>query len=77
MEVKMTHTDIYQCLPNIYRDQTVNVSTAREWVVHFSSDNNSGSDPQVQTFTSIACRLFITGKDVSLMAVILLKTAVL
>lgn len=38
-------------------------STVRWWVVPFSSDN-SGSRPQVQTFTSAACRLsFIAGEN--------------
>ena len=33
-------SDIHRCLLNIYRDQTVDVSTVREWVACFSSGNN-------------------------------------
>ena len=48
---KFTPTDIHQCLLNIYGDQTVDVSTARLWVVHFSSsDSDNGSLPLVQNF---------------------------
>ncbi|MFV1073149.1 hypothetical protein, partial [Klebsiella pneumoniae] len=51
-------TDINSCLLNIYGDQTVDVSTVRWWVVHFSSgDSDSGSPPLVQMVTSTACRL--------------------
>jgi len=37
---KIAPTDIHWCLLNIYGDQTVDVSTARQWVVRFSSGNN-------------------------------------
>ena len=48
---KNSSTDIHQCLLNIYGDQTVDVSTARLWVVHFSSsDSDNGSLPLVQNF---------------------------
>ena len=42
----------------------MDVSTVRQWVVHFSSgDSDSGSPPLVQIFMSVACRLlFIAGK---------------
>ena len=40
-EEKMTPFDIHQCLLNICADQTVDVSTVRWWVVHFSSDNSN------------------------------------
>jgi len=47
-------------LLNVYGDQTVDVSTVRWWVVHFSSgDSESGSALLVQVFTSAACRLFV------------------
>jgi len=36
----MASTDIYQCLLNVYGDQTVDVSTVRWWVGHFSSGNS-------------------------------------
>ena len=55
------------CLLNVYGDQTVDVSTVRQWVVRFSS-GDSGSPLLVQTafsFTSTACRLlFIAGENV-------------
>ena len=34
---KMAPIDIHQYLLNVYGDQTVDVSTVRQWVVHFSS----------------------------------------
>jgi len=48
----------------VYGDQTVDVNTLRQWVVHFSSDHNySGSAPLVQTYMSLAYSLlFIAGK---------------
>ena len=64
---------------NIYGDQTVDVSTARWWVVHFSrGNNNCGSPPLVQDVMSKACRLlFIAGKNAKLMVVTVLKISVL
>jgi len=61
----MAPTDINQCLMSINGDQTLDVSTVRQWVVHFSSgDSNSGSPSVVQIFTSVACTLlFITGEN--------------
>ena len=60
---KLAPTDIHQWLLNIDGDQTVDVSTVRGWVVHFSSgDSSSGSPVLVQIFRSVAYRiLFITG----------------
>ena len=40
---KMVPTDIHQHLLNIYGDQTVDVSTVRQWVVHFSRHGNTDS----------------------------------
>ena len=37
---KMAPTDIHQHLLNIYGDQTVDVSTVRQWVVCFSSGDS-------------------------------------
>ena len=56
---------IHQHLLNVNRDQTVGVSTVREWVVHFSSgDSASGSPLSAQMFMSVACRLvLVTGKN--------------
>ena len=34
---KMAPTDIHQCLLDVYRDQTMDVSTMRQWVMYFSS----------------------------------------
>ena len=49
------------------------------WVVHFSSGNSdSGLPPLLQIFMSMACRLlFITGKNVQLMVVTVLRNGVL
>ena len=41
---KMAPIDIHQCLLNVYGDQTVDVSTVRQWVVHFSSGNSDVKD---------------------------------
>ena len=60
---KMASLDIHQCLLNVFGDQTVNVSTVRQWVVHFSN-GEGGSPLLVQIFTSMVCRLlFITGEN--------------
>ena len=60
---KMASIDIHQCFPNIYGDQTVDVSTVRRWVVHFSS-GYSGSPSLVQILMRVAWRLlFIAGKN--------------
>jgi len=37
-------TDIYQHLLNIYGDQTVDVSTVRQWVECFSRDDSNAKD---------------------------------
>jgi len=48
---KVAPIDIHWHLPNISRDQTVDVSSVRWWVVHFSiDDGNSGSPLLVQFF---------------------------
>ena len=62
---KMAPTDIHLHLLNIEGDQTVDVSTVRQWVVHFSSgDSNRGSPLMVHIFMSVAHRLFfIAGKN--------------
>ena len=60
---KMAPVDIHECLLNVSGDQTVDASTARWWVVCFSS-GDSGSLLLAQTL-SMACRLFFTvGKNV-------------
>jgi len=60
---KIAPTDIHQCVLSIYGYQTVDVSTVRSWVVHFSS-GDSGSPLLVQIFTSVAhSLLFIAGKN--------------
>ena len=69
--------DIQQHLLNVSRDQTVNVSTVRWWVLRFSNGNN-GSLLPVQVVTRTACRLlFIAGKNTWLMVVTVLKNSVL
>ena len=62
---KIAPIDIHHRLLKVCGDQTVDVSTVRCRVVHFSSDD---SDRifflLVQIFASMACRLlFITGKN--------------
>ena len=66
---KMTPTDISWCLMNVDGDQTVSVSTARWWVVHFSSYNSdSGAPLLVQIFAGVAYRLFfIAGENALLL----------
>ena len=76
---KMESTGIHQHLLNIYGDQTVDVSTLRWCVVHFSTgDSSSGSPLLVQIFTSTAYRLlFIIGKNAQLVVVTVLEQSVL
>ena len=64
MQKKMVSIDIQCCLLTIYGDQSVDVSTVRQWVVWFCS-GNTGSPPLVQTLLiSIAWRLlFFTGEN--------------
>ena len=38
VQKKIASTDIHQFLLNIYENQTVDVSTVRLWVVHFSNN---------------------------------------
>jgi len=40
-EEKMAPIDIHQHLLNVYGEQTVDVSTVRQWVVHFSSGSSN------------------------------------
>jgi len=60
---------------NICGDQTVDVSTVRWWVVHFSSGGSeSGAPLLVQVVTSAACRLLlIAGKNTRLVVVTVLS----
>ena len=66
MQKKMAPTDIHQHLLNIFGDQTVDVSTVKSCVIHFSSgDSDSGSFLLVLSVTSAACMLvFISGENV-------------
>jgi len=75
----MAPDDIHQCLLNINGDQTIDVSTVRQWVVCFSSgDSNSVSLPLGQILMNVARRvLFIAGKKALLMVMTMLKTSVL
>ena len=41
---KMTHIDNHWHLLQVYGDQTVDVSTVRRWVVHFSSGDSNMKD---------------------------------
>ena len=69
----MAPTNIHQWLLNVDGDQTVDVSTVRQWAVHFSS-GNSGSPLLVQMFTSATCRLWVTtGENEHLMVTTMLK----
>ena len=76
---KMAPTDIHQCLLNVYRDQIVDVSTVRQWMVHFRSD---GGDKKYKTAVQILTKteyrlLFTTGKNTKLMVVTMLENSVL
>jgi len=64
---------------NVDGDETVAVSTVRQWVMHFSSgESDSGSPALLQIFMSAACRLlFIVGKNAKLMVVTLLQSTAL
>jgi len=66
-EEKMAPIDMHHYLLNVYGDQTVDVSTVRQWVVHLmsgSSDSGLHHCLLVQIFMSVACRLlFIGGKN--------------
>ena len=75
----MAAIDIHQCLLNVSGDQTVDVNTVRQWVVHFSTgSSDSGSPLLLQIVMSVACRLlFIAGENAELMVVSMLKTSVL
>ena len=73
---KMARTDIHWCLLNVDRDQTVDVSTVRRWVVRFS---NASSWWQWITSAGANCyehgmqALFLTSKSTLLMVVTILK----
>ena len=41
---KIAPSDIHRCLLNVYRDQTVDVSTVRQWVARFSSGDSDMKD---------------------------------
>ena len=77
--LKMAASDIHWHLMDISGDQTVDLSTVRQWVVCFSSGNsNSGSPLLVQIFTSMAWKLlFIAGENAELMVATMLKNSVL
>ena len=68
---KIEPIDIHLCLLDVYGDQRVDVSTVRQWVVHFGSgDSNSKSPSLVQNFMSTACSLlFISGENAQLIVV--------
>lgn len=54
---------------NAYGGPTVDASTVRFWVVHFSS-GSSRSPPLVQIFKTVSCKpLFIAAENVWLMVV--------
>ena len=71
-EEKKAPADIHHHSLNIDRDQRVDVSTLRQWVVR-SSSGDSGSPPLMHIFTSTACRLlFIARENAQLMVVTVL-----
>ena len=49
---KMAPSDIHQRLLNVCRDQTVDVSTLRWWVVHFSKLASDGDQAEKQCFVT-------------------------
>ena len=70
---KMAPIDIHWHLLNVYGDQTLDVSTVRQWEVFFSS-GDCGSPLLVQIFMSAACRLLLnTGENAQLVFVTMLK----
>ena len=74
---KTAPIDIYQYFLNLYGDQTVSVSTVRQWVVRFSWGDN-GSPPLVKIVIRMAFRfLFIPGENVYLTIVTMLKNSFL
>jgi len=62
---KIAPTDIHQHFLNIYGDQTMDVSTARWWVVHFSKGDSERVIYAGANFYECGMRalLFITGKN--------------
>ena len=55
---KMAPINTHWWLLDISGDQTLDVSTVRQWVMQFnSSDDSSRAPPPVQIFMSVACRL--------------------
>jgi len=63
-EIKLI--DIHWHLLNVYGNQGVDVSTVRQWMVFFSSDDSNMQDKPCsrwqdgsQVFTSVACRLLL------------------
>ena len=57
-EEKIAPFDVHQRLQYVYRDQTIDLNTVTQGVVHFNSgDSNSGSSLVVWMFMSTACRL--------------------
>jgi len=75
---KMTPVEIHQRLLNVYGNQTVDVSTVRQWVVSFSSGHSNVEvkprSRQPCRFLSAARRLlFIAVRSALLMVVTVLK----
>jgi len=76
---EMAPIDIHQHFVNIYGDQTVDVSTMRQWVVRFSNSNSAVKDKPhsrqaMKIFMSAECRLlFIGGKNAELMVVTIVE----
>jgi len=60
-------------LLKLFGDQAVDVSTVRQWVVPFSTDDSSSE----AFFTGTACRLlFIAEEDAELMVVTVFRNSV-
>jgi len=57
---KMVPIDFYSCLLNVSGDQTVDLSIAKWWVVHFSSGN---SDLKDKTHSRLPCTAAIPQND--------------
>ena len=76
---KNSPADIHQCMLSVYGDQTVDVSTMRQWVVRFSNSNSAVKDKPhsrkaMKIFMSAECRLlFIGGKNAELMVVTIVE----
>ena len=75
---KMTSTDIHHCLLSVSGDQTMDMSTVREWWCISALGTSTVGHLWCRFLGAKACRLlFIIGENAHLMVVIVLKNSVL